>query len=353
MRPTAACLLCSLAVLFALPAPLPAQDEAAPQRFFARNLDNPCGIAIQPETGHIFVAEHRGVVRFYPQPQAQADAQGRRRRGRAMEIDQFPSDIYGKGPMYDIGPLGLAFIDATHLVVGDGSRPDGQELVRIYEVSLTPAERPAPESSAVVTLGPIKAGDLSAMGEGNFYGVALTQDALFVSCNGDDTKGWIARAEIKDGKFGALTPFIATKEAVGVDAPVPLTINKAGELVVGQMGEINVPNDSLLTIYDPKTGQLKATYETGLYDIAGLAYSPTTGKLYAVDFAWMAPTEGGLFELTISGDKCTARKIMPLDKPTAIAFDPQGNAYITAFGTAEEGATTKPGFVVRVGRNQL
>ena len=37
--------------------------------------------------------------------------------------------------------------------------------------------------------------------------------------------------------------------------------------------------------------------ETGLYDITGLAYSPKTKLLYAIDFAWMAAGEGGLFRL--------------------------------------------------------
>ncbi|MCA9053151.1 MAG: hypothetical protein KDA75_04905, partial [Planctomycetaceae bacterium] len=325
-----------------------AQNPVA--RPYARNLDNPSGIAIQPGTGNVFVTDHRGVVRFFQKP---ADADGKKVRGRAMEINKYPTDVYGKGPMYDIGPLGLAFMDETHVVIGDGSRVDGEELVRIYEVAATPADKPAAEGSATTTLGPITASDLTAKGEGNFYGIAVTKDAIYVTCNGDDTKGWISRAVIENGKPGELKPFIATKEKLGVDAPVGLTVAKNGDLVVSQMGEMNVPGDSLLTIYDAKTGELKAKYETGLHDIAGLAYSPASGKLYAVDFAWSDTTQGGLFELVVEGDKCTTRKVTSLDKPTAIAFDKQGNAFITAFGTAEEGVKTKPGQVLRVGKNQL
>ena len=122
-----------------------------------------------------------------------------------------------------------------------------------------------------------------------------------------------------------------------------ITTNKDGQLVVGQMGEMTQPGDSLLTIYDPKSGDLKASYETGLSDIAGLAYSPKTGKLYAADFSWHDTSQGGLFELTVSGDKCTAKKLYELDKPTALAFDDDGNLYITVFGTAEEGRQTEAG----------
>ena len=38
-------------------------------------------------------------------------------------ITGFKQDVYGKGPMYDIGPLGLAFLDANTLVVGGGDLP--------------------------------------------------------------------------------------------------------------------------------------------------------------------------------------------------------------------------------------
>src|SRR5262245_54704847 len=71
--------------------------------------NNPCGVATQPETGHVFVSDSGAgkVIRVV--------------NGKAEDvIVGSPKDIYGKGPMYDIGPLGLAFIDKNTLVVGDG-----------------------------------------------------------------------------------------------------------------------------------------------------------------------------------------------------------------------------------------
>ena len=170
-----------------------------------------------------------------------------------------------------------------------------------------------------------------------------------MTCNGDDTKGWISRAPLEDGHpSGELRPFIATKPELEVDAPVGITVGPDGDLWVSQMGEMTIPEDSLLTVYDPDSGELKASYETGLSDIAGLAFSPKTGALYAVDFAWHDTTQGGLFELTIDGDEVTARKVLDLDKPSALAFDARGNLFVTVFGTAEEGADGFPGQVVRV-----
>ena len=319
------------------------QDRNAP-RAVARNLDNPTGIAIHPRTGNIFVADRTGVTRFSRGERGQV---GRRRMQRAAEITGFPSDIYGKGPMFDIGPLGLAFLDDEHLIVADGSRKDVDELILVYDIEDDAPEQPAQADSAEYTLGPLGPND-EGQAEGNYYAVAVTGGAIFATANGDDTKGWIVKSELTDGEPGELKRAIATKEAVNVDAPVALTVNKDGDLVVGQMGEINVPGDALLSIYDPKSGELKHNWETGLNDITGLAYSPTTGKLYATDFCWMDTAEGGLFELTIKDDAVETRKVASLDKPTAIAFDARGNAYITVIGTAEEGADRKPGQVIRI-----
>lgn len=300
------------------------------------NLDNPCGLAVQPETGHVFVSDSGAgrVVRVVD--------------GKAEDvIVGFPLDVYGKGPMYNIGPLGLVFLDKDTLVVGDGGFLDGEECLRVYTV-------PAAGSPAIkfdetkAKLGPLAATD-EVKGEGNLYALAATKSAIFVTCNGDDTKGWVAKADINGTKFGELKRFIATKEAVEVDAPVGLTISPRGEVVVGQMGEINVPNDSLLTFYNANTGAKLLNTETKLYDIAALAYSPQ-GQLYAADFAWMATEAGGLFQLirTSASPGVTAKKITGLDKPTAMAFGADGSLYVTVFGTAKDGDSAKPGKLLKI-----
>jgi DNA-binding beta-propeller fold protein YncE len=319
--------------------------RAAEPTVVLEDLENPSGVAIHPKTGHFFIAERKGVVRLWE------DKDGK--WGHAFEIDKYPSDIYGKGPMYDIGPLGLAFMDDDHLIVGDGSRPDASELVRVYKIGAKPPAKPAAEDSAVHTLGPIGPGMESAKGEGNFYAIAVTNGAMYITSNGDDTKGWIVRSVIENGKPGPLKGYIATKPLLNVDAPVAITTNKAGELVVSQMGEVNVAGDSLLTTYDPKTGSLTAKYKTGLDDIAGLAYSPVTGKLYGVDFGWVDPKKGALYEFEIKGDACTPKKVADLDKPTSLAFDKDGNLYVAVFGTAAEGAKTKPGKLLKFAKSSL
>lgn len=297
------------------------------------NLDNPTGVVVHPETGHVFTASRYGIHRYVP---GQKKAK--------LEVSGYPTDIYGKGPKYNIGPLGVAWLDKDHLIVGDGSRPDGEELVRIYKIPAEAPEKSQKEDAAAYTLGPIKAGEQSAMGEGNFYGIAVTNNAIFVTCNGDDTKGWIAKAEVTDGKPGELKPAIATKELQQTDAPGPITVNpEGGELVVGQKGEVNVAGDALILTFDPTSGELKKSYKTGLNDIVGLAYSPKTKKLYATDFSWVDPTKGALYRIDFEGDEAKPTKIIDLDKPTALSFDKEGKLYVAIFGTGKEGSDKSPG----------
>lgn len=291
-------------------------------------LSNPTGLAVQPETGHVFVSDSAAgkIIRVVD--------------GKAEDvITGFPMDLYGKGPKYDIGPLGLAFVDKDTLVVGDGSFKDGEEFVRVFTVPA--AGKPAVnfDKDAKAKLGPLPEKD-GLKPEGNFYAIAVGKTAIYISSNGDDTKGWVLKSDISGTKFGELTRYIATKEAVEVDAPVGITMSAEGDLVVGQMGEVNKPKDSLLTFYSAKTGKKLLNLETGLHDITGLAYSPKTKQLYAIDFAWMAPEEGGLYRLDKSNadgkQGVKATKILALDKPTALAFGKDGELYITVVGPKKE-----------------
>lgn len=316
------------------------------------HLDNPTGVAVNTAgNGHVFVVSKQGVFRYVP------GSSGTPAK-IFLEVQGFPTDVYGKGPMYDIGPLGVTLWGTDRLIVTDGSRKDGEEVVRIYKIADKAPEAGAipKEDAAEFTLGPIAPSEQSPNGEGNFYAAVIWNDAIYVTSNGDDTKGWVLKAEIKDGKPGPLTPAIATKEQTEVDAPIAITVTPdKSALVIGQGGEVNVPGDSLLTFYSAD-GKLTKKYATGLHDICGLAYSPS-GKLYAVDFAWVDPSQGGLFELVIEGDNCIAKKVnlldkegkpQQLDRPTSLAFDKDGGLYITVFGTGQDTGMNPKGGVIRV-----
>jgi hypothetical protein len=303
-------------------------DEATVSGLKARvvlsDLNNPCGLAIQPETGVVFISDsgNQRIVKLIDDKAVPV-------------ITDFPKDVYGKGPVVNIGPLGLLFLNKNTLVVGGGGLPDGEELLRVYEV---------PSEEAPITADKMKASfslpETDEMkGEGNFYALAATPEAIYVTCNGDDTKGWVSRAAVSEGSITGFERYLATKEATDVDAPVGITISPEGYLVVGQMGEINVPNDSLLTFYDATTKEMRLNLKTDLHDIAAVAYSPRN-RMYVLDYAWADPAQGGLFQ--VIADKASesgmrTKRMMSLDKPTSMVFDADGALYVTVIGEAADG----------------
>jgi DNA-binding beta-propeller fold protein YncE len=323
----------------AAPASVPKVQEATMKpELVVDGLLNPAGVAIQPGTGHVFVTMKGRIGRIVPGPQAAC----------TDEVVGFTVDTYGKGPIYELGPLGAAFLDAGTLVVGGGELPDGMELVHIYSVATEPATVPKQADEAIKVAGPIAPGDDSVRGEGNFYGIAVRGRTIFVTCNGDDTKGWVSTVAWDPDAASPLplTPTIKTKVATGVDAPTGIALGPDGELVISQLGEITPDADSLLTFYDAGAATLTRSLETGLYDLCGVAYSPTTGKLYGVDFSWADPAKGGLYQLDVepSSDSVRLTRVATLDRPTALAFAPDGTLYVSTIGAAVEGA--EPGQVL-------
>lgn len=287
-------------------------------------LNNPCGLAIQPETATLFIADsgNHKIVKVVD--------------GKAVDvITDFPADVYGKGPMVNIGPLGLLFLDKNTLVVGGGGLPDGEELLRVYTLPEDGQPIKADAMSASFAL----AAEGDVLGEGNFYALAASGDGIYVTSNGDDAKGWVAKATFNGNTVSGFERYLATKEATGVDAPVGITVSPDGYLVVTQMGEVDASADSLITFYDAASKEMLMNVEVGLHDLAAIAYSKR-GQMYVLDYSWAEPIQGGLFQ--VLEDKTQesgvrTKKISALDKPTAMVFDASGNLFITVIGEAADG----------------
>ncbi len=317
--------LLPLAISFLFAGSQVGAQDAIPE-VVVQGLNNPSGVAIQPNTGHVFVSDSGSgrVVRVID--------------GKIEDvITDFPTEGYGTDPTYKIGPLGLLFLDEETLVVGGGGLPDGEDSIRVFKVPATGqvAIKASDNKDKPLSLPSSGEGEDAVPGEGNFYGLALGMGKLFVTCNGDDAKGWVSQASVSaNSQISNLTRLIATKEATGVDAPVAATISPQGYLAIGQMGEIKNLKDSLLTFYS-LSGTKLGVYSTGLNDISGLAYGPRHSRLFALDFNWANPKQGGLYKLVDmkSETKCEAVLMSKLEKPTALVFTPKGDCYITLAGT--------------------
>jgi len=292
----------------------------------ATNLNNPCGLAIQPGTNHLFVADSGSgrVVRILD--------------GKPRDvITGFPVQGFGRQPEFKIGPLGLLFLDKDTLVVGGGGQSDNEELLSVFKVpTIDAAAITADSATQKLSLKP----EGSVPAEGDFFGLAKSAKGVYVTCNGDDVKSWIARADIAPvGKLEKFRRYIPTRDVAGVNSMGGLTFNPEGMLVAAHMGKTGSNRDSILAFYDEKTMFLDK-FETDLFDITALAYGKKKNRLYALDFSFANPERGGLFKLIQSSDRTrsVAVKITSLDKPTAMVFDSLGNLYVTVIGSEKKAA---------------
>ena len=331
MKTTA--LICHLLLLslFLIPSDVISQEFT--KEIVAEGLKNPCGLAIQPETGHIFLTDsgHFKVIRIAADKQEDV-------------ITDFPKGVYQNGETFDVGPMGLLFLDKNRLLVGDGGRP-GKDAIRVFEVPAEGAD-PITADSSQAKLDLSGEGQIPA--EGNFYSMAKTPTAAYITGKGDETKGWIAQCDISGNQISNLRRAIATRELVGIPSPTAITISPEGFLAVGQIGKPNEESDSELAFFETD-GKFLQSFKTGLKDMVGIAYGPKRGRLFAIDFNAQQPESSGLYKIVADGkNKCKAIQIMNLDQPSSIAFAPNGDLYVTLFGPSNSSADAPSGSLIRI-----
>ncbi|HKD35279.1 MAG TPA: hypothetical protein VKB78_00720, partial [Pirellulales bacterium] len=254
---------------------------------------------------------------------------------------------------FRVGPLGIAFLDRATFAVGTGGDKNQRDVVAIF--SLSSGDKPLEFDAARRKLGPIRPEADGKNTEGFFYGVANMPTALFTTSHGQDGAGWISRAFLIDsaGKAADLKPLINAKALSSVGGPMALVVSKRGELVVGECGSFDKPHGAAISFYSPKDrGRLLLSVPTGLSDITGLAYSPRSGYLYALDFSWTESKDAGLFRIDSTREdgrmSAKAIKITALDRPTAMTFGSDGTLYVTQLGPAGNDGKEKLGQVVRI-----
>ena len=305
-------------------------------------LDRPSGITIQPETGHIVISDSAAlrVVRFDPgKPDETTDI-----------ITGFAAGTNGSIVAPKSGPRAIAFLDRDTLIVGTDSPEIGEAVLTLYSL-------PTDGSSLTADAGKSKAalpeGTNPESGGVSILGLVVdtVSRTVYITTSGDDQHDALLRSKIEDDELSALVPFIDTRELSGVPGPVALVMHREGYLVVGQMGSRDKPRDSRLTMYRPDRKKLVMNRETGLHDIGALAYG-LDNRLYAADFAWLDPTQAGVYRLDAlsaeGGLSIRATLIATLDKPTAMVFGKDGALYVTVVGTPTEGEQERPGKLIRI-----
>ncbi len=319
----------------------------------ATDLNNPCGLALRPNLPagapyELFFSESGAgqVVRISTDKPAE----------KTPVITGFPMGKFGDDREYAVGPLGLEFLTRTKLAVGTGGLGNGEDVVRVY--ALPTDAKSLAYDQADHSVGPIPKDSRSKTGEGAFFALAKIEDeldkALYVTSAGDPDQGWVLKASMAGNKLADLQPFIATRRIIGAGSPSAATVNtksRSHYLLIGQMGAKGSERDSLIGFYGPTSGTPALILKTGLYDVTGLAYSPS-GDLYALDFAHANPKSGGVYRIDaadVNGRQSTrAVKITAIERPTSLAFTPDGVLYVTAFGENAGAGEAPTGLLLKI-----
>lgn len=317
-------------------------------------LDHPCGLALRPAWSREVAAElfliERGAGRILKMA---TDSPGVTQEvivGFPL-VDVEEAAIGGfsdEGPRDQGGPLGLLFLTHNKLVVcGYGQNWAGENGSQLLNVYRLPAADLVLTADQTDHQGEPDSTDQRALeGGGWSCGLAKIGKAIFVA-SGGNAQGWLLKGSLEANRLTDLQTFIATTKQTGLTGPVGLAVHpqpRLQYLVVGQMGRIDVPRDSGLAFYGPKSGRLAMNLTTGLHDLVGLSYS-LKGNLYGIDLAWQAESDGGVYRLDdalLAGKPtCRAIKIAPARRPTSMVFAPDGSLYVTAWGPAPAETKTK------------
>lgn len=329
--------------------------EGAAVETVLTGLHGPRGVAVRPgesaEPYEVFVSDTlAGRIIRMRSDQASTSTE---------VITGFPQGVEataGKGPFAAFGPLGLLFLDRDRFVVCVGG---GNAAVRLYELS----DQAGPQSAD----GMKQQIELSvADGErkpdaGGILALARTHsndhvsDMLIVSSAGDEKEGAFWTIPVRAGTLGEIKPFAAANPGEEHPAagrrPAAIAVSEQGFIVVAATTTAENGRGNRLTYYNPMDASTVMHLPVDLRHIVGLAFSPKTGNLYAVDLGAGNAADGGVYRIDDIGEPgkpaCAAVKTAEAIHPTALAFGPDGALYVTAFGSAD-GSNTNGGVLLRI-----
>jgi hypothetical protein len=314
---------------------LPPQDES--DRYTVTTvlsgLDNPWGLAVRPgrkpDGPHeLFVAESGAgqVIRLATdQPEEFDEA-----------IVGFPIHSLAVSPATRVGPLGLALLTRTKLIVTGSLGEDDKRGVRVYVLPGDNTQLTYEEPDHSVELQ--QSSGSSQLAPDFLMAVASDETAAYITLVGASDTGQVLKADIERNRLETLRPFARHRSSSQLEAPGGIAFTPSDRppfLVVSEQGSFETPHDSRITFLALDDGRRILSLVTGLHDIVGLAYAPS-GQLYAVDCSWHDPGQGGVYRLDdarLAGRQvCRAVKVASVERGVALAFAPDGALYVTALG---------------------
>ena len=311
------------------PSTVKAEPPAIKSDVLLTALDRPWSIAVQPSTADLFIAE-TGAGRVVRYKQGFAGTLKPAKDVTPVEvISGFEAPGRDQQPFDPIGVLSIDFFNHEELIVIQRGAQPAQDFLGSYKI-VPGGNVLGPDAAKPKLTGPSLKTDAPGM-----FSLVSTAAAIYVTSGFEGPADAIFRAELKDSVptdpqlFGKIDWVIS-----GMSRPTGITLSPRGELVIGCAGQIG-GTDSSIAFINSVSGQLLMNLVTGLSDITAVAYSSKTGRLYVLDAAWKEPS-GGLFRLDaalVDGKPgVRAVKILELERPTAMAFWPDGTLYVTTHG---------------------
>lgn len=280
-------------------------------------LKGPFGVATQPQTGEIFVADTDN---------------GRIIRLKEKQAVDVITGFTNKTGM----PVGVCFLKRDYLVVGTSPAESGEPQILVYKID--DARDTALDASKFEGKPrSFKLGDNEQIG-GSFSSLAKGNTGVFV-CNNEDEHGWIGLAVFDEEMQPIeLARKIETTKSSGMIGLASAVTSPQGYLAIGQHGELT-KNDSQLVFYSEE-GELLAKFPLDVSNLIAVDYSPKAGRMFALDIG--TNEGGGLYKLVGTGDDrtkgCRCEKIVELDRPVAMSFHPDGDLYITVWASGKKEA---------------
>jgi hypothetical protein len=310
-----------------------AQIESVPETV-VDGVDDLWGVAVQPETGHVFmsVGGQPRVVRYVDE-KLQDVIVGFSAEG--------PDDASSDGR----GPLGLAFLSRDILAIGtDRNASAGKAIyfVKVPEVGQDPV---AAKDAVHVheSLGPNRNDDV--MGIVRMPAEMTSPPEVVVVIRQGGAENAMALLPIRNPRqldrrsgYGDLTRFASPDEFADRQVAAGITLSPRRELVTGYRLEGGTAATARLVFYQLSDGRRLLDLDTGLCDITALAYGAPLApdnnrRLYALDGMGSAESATGIFRLDAVLQAGTmsirARRIATLDGPTAMALAADGALYVT------------------------
>ena len=169
-------------------------------------LKSPFGLAIQPDTGAVFVAESGGgrLVRVVD--------------GKAEEVIRgFPLGAIDRGAEFRVGPLALGFLPGSInlLAVGCGGAENGEDQLAVFDVGS--GEWPLASTTSKLEMRLTPSNTLPAAGE--FTAILVAEPGVYVATRSEDDKAGSLVPNSRTANSSRLSVFFPPRRQLASGVP--------------------------------------------------------------------------------------------------------------------------------------